>query len=80
MPALTDLSGGQASMMFAILPETMPLVERTSCAPSRSPPPRATRSYPDIPTVAESGVPGYELIGWYGFLVPARRRATWPPS
>src|SRR3546814_18164041 len=28
-------------------------------------------AYNDVPTVAESGVPGYELIGWYGFLAPA---------
>jgi tripartite-type tricarboxylate transporter receptor subunit TctC len=33
---------------------------------------RRSPSLPDLPTVAEAGVPGYEAIAWYGVLVPAR--------
>jgi tripartite-type tricarboxylate transporter receptor subunit TctC len=37
---------------------------------------RRARAQPDIPTVAESGVPGYEVIAWYGMLAPAKTPMT----
>lgn len=71
-PALTDLVGGQTAYMFAILPEAMPLVKTGQLRALAVTTAKRLPAYPDIPTVAESGVPGYELIGWYGFLAPAR--------
>ncbi|ARP81360.1 ABC transporter substrate-binding protein [Bordetella genomosp. 8] len=71
-PALTDLVGGQTAYMFAILPESMPLVKTGQLRALAVTTAKRLPAYPDIPTVAESGVPGYELIGWYGFLAPAR--------
>ncbi len=70
-PALTDVMGGQASLMFDTMLSAMPHVKNgklkaiavTSAA--RSP------AAPDVPTVAESGLPGYEAIAWNGLLVPA---------
>jgi tripartite-type tricarboxylate transporter receptor subunit TctC len=70
-PALTDVMGGQASLMFDTMLSAMPHVKNgklkaiavTSAA--RSP------AAPDVPTVAESGLPGYEAIAWNGVLVPA---------
>ena len=70
-PALTDVMGGQASLMFDTMLSAMPQVKNgklkaiavTSAA--RSP------AAPDVPTVAESGLPGYEAIAWNGLLVPA---------
>ena len=49
---------------------------RQACA--RSPPPArsAIRSMPDVPTVAESGYPGYEATNWYAFLAPAKTPRT----
>jgi tripartite-type tricarboxylate transporter receptor subunit TctC len=70
-PALTDVMGGQASLMFDTMLSAMPHVKSgklkaiavTSAA--RSP------AAPDVPTVAESGLPGYEAIAWNGLLAPA---------
>ena len=70
-PALTDLVGGQTSYMFAILPEAMPLVKGGQLRALAVTTAQRLSAYPDLPTVAESGVPGYELIGWYAFLAPA---------
>src|SRR3546814_4370963 len=70
-PALTDLVGGQTSYMFAILPEAMPLVKSGQLRALAVTTSKRLPAYNDVPTVAESGVPGYELIGWSGFLAPA---------
>ncbi|ANY16199.1 Bug family tripartite tricarboxylate transporter substrate binding protein [Bordetella pseudohinzii] len=70
-PALQDLVGGQTTYMFAILPEAMPLVRGGQLRALAVTTAQRLANYPDIPTVAESGVPGYELLGWYGFLAPA---------
>lgn len=69
-PALIDLMGGQTSVMFAMLPEGMPLVREGRLRALAVT--TATRSpqLPQLPTVAESGVPGYEMVGWYAFLAP----------
>ena len=70
-PALTDTMGGQTSLFFDTMLSAMPHVRSgklkalavTSAA--RSP------AAPEIPTVAESGLPGYEAIAWNGLLAPA---------
>ena len=72
VPALTDLLGGRLSMIFSSMPPALPHVQSgklralgvTSTA--RSP------AAPDVPTIAQSGLKGYEVINWYGVLVPAR--------
>ncbi len=71
MAALTDLVGGQTSFMIAILPEAMPLVESGKLKALAVTTSKRLDAYPDLPTVAESGVPDYELIAWYGFVAPA---------
>jgi tripartite-type tricarboxylate transporter receptor subunit TctC len=69
--ALTDLLGGQVSLSFATSASVMGHVRAkrlralATTGATRSP------ALPDLPTVAESGVPGYELSLWYGFLGPA---------
>lgn len=69
-PALTDLIGGQTSVMFAILPEAMPFVKEGKLRALAVTTAKQTPNAPQMPTVAESGVPGYELVGWYAFLAP----------
>lgn len=70
-PALTDLAGGRVQVMFSSLPAAMPLIKSARIKPiavstrSRQP------SLPDMPTVIESGVPGYDVEYWYGVFVPA---------
>src|SRR4051812_40419691 len=70
-PALNDLIGGQLSFMIENMPGTMPFVKsgklRALAITS------ATRSplEPALPTMAESGVPGYEVVGWQGLFAVA---------
>jgi tripartite-type tricarboxylate transporter receptor subunit TctC len=70
-PALTDVMGGQASLMFDTMLSAMPQVKNGKLkaiavtSATRSP------AAPDVPTVAESGLPGYEAIAWNGLLAPA---------
>ena len=70
-PALADLLGGQVQLMFANMPGTLQHVEtgRLRVLAVNS----ATRSplLPDVPTVAEPGVPGYEASTWFGVMAPA---------
>jgi tripartite-type tricarboxylate transporter receptor subunit TctC len=74
-PALTDLAGGQVAVMFDTMLSAMPQVKggRLHALAVTT----ATRSgaAPTLPTVAESGVPGYEAVAWSGLLAPARTPA-----
>lgn len=70
-PALTDLIGGQVQFMFANLTAGLPHIKSGKLhalavtGAARSP------AAPDIPTMIESGVPGYTVTSWYGVLAPA---------
>jgi tripartite-type tricarboxylate transporter receptor subunit TctC len=70
-PALTSVLGGQTQMMFSNMLPAMPhvrggrLVGLAVTSAVRSP------AAPDLPTVAESGIPGYETTSWHGVVVPA---------
>lgn len=70
-PALNDLLGGQVQMMIAVMTPVLPHVVSGKLrgiavtGATRSP------TAPDIPTIAESGVPDYEFNTWYGIQVPA---------
>lgn len=70
-PALTDTMGGQTHLMFDTMLSAMPHVKggklKALAVTSASRSPVA----PDVPTVAESGLPGYEAIAWNGLLAPA---------
>ena len=70
-PAVADLLSGQISLMFNTMIQTIPHVkEGTVRALAIT---GATRSdaLPDLPTIAEAGVPGYDMVGWFGILAPA---------
>ena len=70
-PALTDTMGGQTQLMFDTMLSAMPHVKggklKALAVTSSARSPVA----PDVPTVAESGLPGYEAIAWNGLLAPA---------
>ena len=70
-PALTALIGGEVSLMFNNLLTALPHVKagrlRALAVTSAERSPAA----PEIPTMAESGLPGYDVSTWYGLLVPA---------
>ncbi|GGH54413.1 MFS transporter [Comamonas phosphati] len=70
-PALTDVMGGQADLMFDTMLSSMPHVKAGKLKALAVTSSQRSPSAPDIPTVAESGLPGYESIAWNGLLAPA---------
>ena len=69
-PALSDLVGGQLSFMIENMPGTMPFVRSGKLRALAITSARRSQLAPDLPTMAEAGVPGYEVIGWNGLFVP----------
>ena len=75
-PAMQDLLGGQVQVMFADGPSAVPHIKagkvRALGVGNTEPSPLA----PDVPTIASSGVPGYEAYSWAGLLAPAKTPAA----
>ncbi|MEA2883042.1 MAG: hypothetical protein QOH32_2298 [Bradyrhizobium sp.] len=69
-PAVTDLLGGRIDLMFAPGPVVQQFVQSGQLRALGLTDTRRSKFYPDVPTVAESGVPGYESVGWFGLLAP----------
>ena len=69
--AVTDLLAGQIQIMFAPAQTVMPHVQAGRLKALAVTSARRSASLPDLPTAAESGLPGYEAIGWFGLLAPA---------
>jgi len=69
-PAMTDLIGGQVSVMFDNLPSSMPHIKSGKVRALAVTSAKRYPSLPDVPTVAEAGVPGYEAYAWFGILAP----------
>ena len=70
-PALTDLLSGQVQLMFSSTVAILPQVRAGKLRPLAMTGARRSPAMPDVPTIAESGVPGYETASWYGVLAPA---------
>ena len=70
-PAATDLISGQVQMMSGDLSTLLPHVKNGRMRPLAVTSARRSSLVPEIPTVAESGLPGYEASGWFGVLAPA---------
>jgi tripartite-type tricarboxylate transporter receptor subunit TctC len=70
-PALTDLMGGQVQVMFDNLPPSLPHIKAGKLRPLAVTSATRAPALPDVPTVAESGVPGFEASSWFGVLAPA---------
>ena len=69
--AISDLIGGQVPLCFCTLPSVFPHAKSGRLRALAVTTVRRTSAAPDIPTVAEAGVPGYEMGQWYGLLAPA---------
>ena len=69
--AATDLLAGQIDLMFAPAQAVMPHVLAGRLKALAVTSAKRSATLPDLPTAAESGLPGYESIGWFGLLVPA---------
>lgn len=70
-PALTDVMGGQTDVMFDTMLSAMPHVKGGKLKALAVTSAKRSPVAPDVPTVAESGLPGFEAIAWNGLLAPA---------
>ena len=70
-PALIDVVGGQVQMMFAITSIALGQVQAGKVRGLAVSSARRSSLAPQLPTLAESGLPGFEVIGWNGLLAPA---------
>lgn len=70
-PAQADVMGGQVQMMFTTLPAATPFVRAGRLKALAVSSAQRAPTMPQIPTMAESGVAGFEVVYWYGFFAPA---------
>lgn len=70
-PAVSDLLGGQISVMFDNMPSAIPHVKGGKLRALAVTTAKRSPALPDVPTIAEAGVPGYEATSWFGLLAPA---------
>jgi tripartite-type tricarboxylate transporter receptor subunit TctC len=70
-PAVSDLLGGQVMMMFDNIPSALPHIKAGKLRALAVTGAKRDPLLPDVPTVAEAGVPGYESGVWFGLAVPA---------
>jgi len=70
-PALTDVIGGQVPLMFDTMLSAMPFVKTGKLKALAVTSAQRSPAAPELPTVAESGLPGYEVVAWNGLLAPA---------
>jgi tripartite-type tricarboxylate transporter receptor subunit TctC len=75
-PALSDVMGGQVDMMFSALPPLLPLARAGKLKILGVGSLERHRSAPDLPTIAEQGLPDYESGTWYGVFAPANLPGT----
>ena len=70
-PAVTDLIGGQVNIMFDNIPSSLPHIKSGKLHALATTGAKRDPALPELPTIAESGVPGYEAGVWFGLSVPA---------
>ena len=71
-PALTDLLGGQVQLMFATIISSAQHVHSGRVRALAVTSAKRSPAFPDLPTVAEAGVPGFEATAWFMLLAPAK--------
>ena len=71
-PALVDVVSGQVQMMWPIMSIALPQVQAGKLRGLGVSTRERTRLAPRLPTIAESGLPGYEIVGWNGLIAPAK--------
>ena len=69
-PALIDLLGGQTQLMFSTMPPALPHVKSGRLRALGMTGAKRSPLVPELPTIAESGLPGYEITQWWGLLGP----------
>ncbi len=75
-PAAAAIAGGEAQLTFVSVPAGMPLVKAAKARAIAVTTPQRSRGLPDLPTIAESGLPGFDVTVTYGIFAPAGTPAT----
>jgi len=70
-PAIADLIGGQVQFLFTTIPGAIPHIKAGTLRALAVTSPRRSPALPDLPTMAESGLPGFQAISWHGIVAPA---------
>lgn len=70
-PALTDLMSGEIQVMLLTMPAVMPYLKSGKLRAVATSGPRRSAALPDLPTLEEAGVAGYQYMPWYGLFGPA---------
>ena len=70
-PALTDMLGGNVTMMFETIPFAISQIKSGKLRALAVTSAKRSPLMPDVPTLAESGLPGFDTIAWYGLIAPA---------
>ena len=70
-PAVTDLLGGQVNYMFDSITSAKPHIDAGKLRAIGLTTTKRSRALPNVPTIAESGLPGYEVTPWFAVFVPA---------
>ena len=75
-PALADLMGGQIQLMLENIPSTLPLTKSGKVRALAVTALKRSSLVPDLPTLDEAGLKGYEIVGWNGLFAPAGTQAN----
>ncbi len=70
-PAITDLIGGQIQAMLLTIPAVIPHIQSGKLRAIATSGSRRSPALPDLPTLDEAGIKGFEYLPWYGFFAPA---------
>ena len=71
-PGYTDLLAGRIDMYFAVMASGLPMVEAGQVRAIAVTTSKRQEPAPGVPTIAETGVPGYDMSSWFAFVVPAK--------
>lgn len=74
-PAMNDLVGGHVTMFFDLMPSSLPQIKGGKVRALANAGEKRATALPDVPTVAEQGLPGFDASSWFGLVAPAKTPA-----